>query len=71
MNNNDRIKVKRLAFGDTTKDGAYYATVDGKNVGENGRTHWKTESAARDCGFRFLVYQMNFGKSDEIEGGKP
>jgi hypothetical protein len=62
---NQRIAVKQLPMGDTTTEGSFYATVDGEKVGENGRAFWDTEQAAYDCGFRYLVYELNFGgKSD-------
>lgn len=66
----NRIKVKCLPFGEETEGGRYYAAVDGECVGENGRTHWNTKQEAKDCGFRYLVYKLNFGEQtkQKVEG---
>lgn len=43
----DRIKICSLPLGERTEDGAFWAKVDGVNIGVNGRTHWETEAAAQ------------------------
>lgn len=48
------IKVRRLPFGDTTADGAFYAQVNGKNIGENGRAFWTTAFEARLAAERWV-----------------
>jgi hypothetical protein len=45
--NGQQIQIVKMAFGNTTKEGPYYAKVDGENIGINGRTHWESEAAAR------------------------
>lgn len=40
------IKIRKFPNGERTEHGAYWATVDGDNIGVNGRTHWETEAAA-------------------------
>lgn len=49
----NRIKVKKLPFGETTPDGPYYPTVDGANVGEGGRAFWHTYGEAYAVAKRF------------------
>lgn len=50
----ERIKVIKMPLGQTTNDGAYYAKVDGQNIGVNGRTHWHSEASARLAAKVFL-----------------
>lgn len=64
---NDRIKVKKMPLQETTLDGPYWATVDGENVGENGRCHWQTESDAYACGARYLMRVLNENKDGKHE----
>ena len=47
-------KVCKLPLNEYTEEGAYYAKVDGKVVGENGRSHWETYDDALACGQRFI-----------------
>ena len=55
----ERIKVKKLPFGDATDEGRFYVQVDGENIGEDGRAFWKTESEAYAIGSRYLMRVLN------------
>lgn len=59
-----RIKIVRLPNGETTDEGCFFARVDGKCVGENGRAFFETYEEALACGVRFLT------KKIEVENGK-
>lgn len=48
------VEVKRLPNGDHTKDGSFYAQVDGRPVGDANRQFWMTEEQAKECGERFV-----------------
>ena len=50
-----RIVVKKLPRGEATKQGAYYAQVDGRNVGMPDRPFWRTHEQAKACGVIFLA----------------
>ena len=50
------VTVHRLPEGETTKWGAFYAQVDGRNVGEADRPFWKTRKQAKACGERFVAH---------------
>lgn len=56
-----RIKIKTLPNGDTTDQGPYYATIDGENVGLDGRSHWHTYADAQHCAVVNL-YRMHMGE---------
>ncbi|MDP9787488.1 hypothetical protein J2861_001476 [Agrobacterium tumefaciens] len=49
------IEVKRLPRGEYTLEGAFYAQVDGRNVGDPGRAFWQTRKQAQTCGERFVA----------------
>ncbi|NGN45195.1 hypothetical protein G6N74_29515 [Mesorhizobium sp. CGMCC 1.15528] len=50
-----KIEVMKLPRGEYTKDGAYYATVDGRNIGMPGRAFWETREQANACGVIFVA----------------
>lgn len=50
-----RIVVKKLPRGETTEQGAYYAQVDGRNVGMPDRPFWRTHEQAKACGIVCLA----------------
>lgn len=52
----NEITVHRLPKGETTKWGAFYAQVDGRNVGDPDRPFWKTHKQAKACGDRFIEH---------------
>jgi hypothetical protein len=47
-----RLKVRKLGLGETTLEGSYYPTIDGKAWGENGRAFWPTRAEAMRVGMR-------------------
>jgi hypothetical protein len=51
----ERVTVHSLPLGGYTSEGAFYAKVDGKNVGEAGRALFETASDAMACGRRFVM----------------
>lgn len=51
------IQTHKLPNGEFTDEGAYYATVNGVNVGEYGRAFWPTRAVARMCAERFVLAQ--------------
>ncbi|MEF2549990.1 hypothetical protein VQ042_01255 [Aurantimonas sp. A2-1-M11] len=55
-----RATAHRLGLGEYTADGAFYARVDGKNIGEDGRAFWPTRSDAQAAADRFLL-RLNEG----------
>lgn len=50
-----KIEVKKLPRGEFTRDGPYYSTVDGHNVGVPNRAFWQTREQARACGVIFVA----------------
>lgn len=54
----ERIVVKRLPRGETTPEGAFYARVDGSNVGVDDRAFWPTRADAMRCGVRYLTAKV-------------
>jgi hypothetical protein len=53
---NHKIEVLRLPSGENTKWGAFYAQVDGRNVGDPDRPFWKTRKQPQACGERFVAH---------------
>jgi len=53
------VSIHSLGLGQTTNEGSYYAKVDGKNVGTDGRAFWETESQAEACARRFIFATEN------------
>lgn len=49
------IKVKKLPHEQYTLEGAFYATVNGKNVGEANRAFFHSHAEAKACGERFVA----------------
>lgn len=50
------VEAMRLPDGETTEWGAFYATVDGRNVGDPDRPFWRTRKQAKACGERFVAH---------------
>lgn len=50
-----KVEVKKLPNGEYTEQGAYYAIVDGRNVGMPGRPFWRTREQAKACGIIFAA----------------
>lgn len=50
-----RITIHKLPLNYYTLEGAYWAKVDGENIGEGGRTHWPTYDDAHACAVRFIA----------------
>lgn len=55
-----RLQVRKLGLGNFTEDGAFYACVDGKPIGENGRAFWPTRPEAVRVGMRFLTKLLEY-----------
>ena len=51
------IQINKLPDGEFTSDGAYFAVVDGRNVGEVERAFWPTRKLARLCAERYVIAQ--------------
>lgn len=50
----NEVKICKLGLGQTTKDGAYYAKVDGKNIGVDGRGFFDTPEAAQAAAEKYI-----------------
>lgn len=51
------VQTHKLPNGEFTEEGAYFATVNGKSIGEDGRAFWPTRALARMCAQRFVIAQ--------------
>lgn len=53
------VSVHKLGLNEITDQGAYYAKVNGKTVGDKDRAFWETESDAEACAKRFVLATEN------------
>lgn len=51
---NERIKIIKMPFGEFTDQGAFYAQVDGENIGTKHRHHFQTKQEAIECAEEFI-----------------
>lgn len=51
----ERIQICKLGPSQSTEQGSYWAKVDGQHIGEGGRSHWHTHTAAMACARRFIM----------------
>jgi hypothetical protein len=58
-----RLKVRKLGLGETTKDGAFYPVIDGQAWGEDGRAFWPTRAEAMRVGIRCFNKLLAFEKA--------
>lgn len=63
-----RLKVRTLPFGDTTKDGRFYPTIDGEAWGEDGRAFWHTRAEALRVGIKCFTKLLEEEGSRHVEG---
>lgn len=49
-----KIKICKLGLGFSTPEGAYWAKVDGDNIGEDGRAFWETHEEAQAAAERYI-----------------
>jgi hypothetical protein len=50
-----QVSVHKLGLNETTVEGAYYAKVNGENVGTDGRAFWNTAAEAEACARRYVL----------------
>lgn len=50
-----KIKICKLGLETFTDEGAFYAKVDGYNIGEDGRAFWETSEDAQAAADRFVA----------------
>ncbi len=51
----NEIKICKLGLEQTTKDGAYYAKVNDKNIGVNDRGFWDTPELAQAAAEKYIA----------------
>lgn len=68
-----RLRVRKLPFGDSTSDGSFYPVIDGAAWGEDGRAFWPTKAEAMSVGIRcfnkVLGKEHAIGISPQRDGG--